>query len=171
MIDEIFIHEANLENAKDILKIQSQTWITNYPNPQIGITKKDIEEKIKQWHKEGEDRIKQILTTPNSHTWVAKCGDKVIGFIGVLKGEQYNSIEAVHILPEFQGKGIGTKLIKKALEWLGNNKPVSLEVVTYNINAQRLYYRLGFKKQSDTTCYTITLPNGKQIPKLLMVKE
>lgn len=171
MNDEILINEASLENAGDILEIQTQTWLTNYPNPEIGITREDVEEKTKQWHEEGEERIKQLINIPNSHTWIAKHNGKVVGFIGVLRGERSNSIEAVHILPDFQGKGIGTQLIRTALEWFGNNNPVSLEVVTYNIGAQRLYERLGFKKQDDKTHDTITLPNGKQIPKLLMVKD
>lgn len=168
---EFQITDASTKDAHDIGQIQIQTWLTNYPNPSTGITREDIEEKTKQWNKAGDERIKSQIQNPNAHTWVAKYDNKVVGFISVLKKDNESSIEAIHILPEFQGKGIGTKLLTKALNWIGNDKKVTLEVVSYNDGAQRLYKKLGFKEQGEATDDIITLPNGKTIPKILMVKD
>jgi ribosomal protein S18 acetylase RimI-like enzyme len=50
----------------------------------------------------------------------------------------------IEILPEFQGRGIGTRLIKMLIdEAMRNDKAFVLEVLANNHRAQALYERLG----------------------------
>ncbi len=150
--------------------IQSQTWLDSYVNEKAGISKTDIEAKIAEWNKDGDDRIWVEMNKPGAKTWIAKDNDIVVGFIAVLKGSEGSSIEALHILPQYQGQGIGTELLKKALELLGNKK-ISLEVVEYNHKAQELYKKFGFYIVGPAVTDPIILPSGNRIPKLLMVKD
>jgi RimJ/RimL family protein N-acetyltransferase len=166
---DIQIMEASVEDAPDLGEIQTQTWLTSYPNPEAGITREEIEAKVEEWKQQGDARIEAEISKSNAKTWIAKDKGKVIGFIGVSKGEE-NKIEAFHILPSYQGQGIGTQLLTIALNWLGEDKKVTLTVVTYNNRAQRLYERFGFRKQGEALEDIITLPSGRIVPKTLMVK-
>lgn len=58
-------------------------------------------------------------------------------------------IHEVQILPEFQGKGLGTAVVQDVLEQGARRKlPVTLSVVPANPRAKRLYERLGFEVTS-----------------------
>jgi ribosomal protein S18 acetylase RimI-like enzyme len=164
------IVDATIEDASVIGEIQTQTWLCNYPNPKMGITKEDIEEKTRLWSQQGNERIVKLIQKPNTHTWVAKDGNKVVGFIGIKKTDKANIIDALHVLPNYQNQGIGTQLLKIALDWLRDDKKITIEVVTYNEGAKRLYKKFGFKEVGKTHDDPITLPSGKIIPKILMVK-
>ena len=52
------------------------------------------------------------------------------------------------ILPDYQGTGIGTKILKTVLE---ENEGVRIYLKTYRENpARNLYLRVGFKKYDET---------------------
>ena len=57
-----------------------------------------------------------------------------------------------------------------ALNWLGDKKKITMEVVSYNERAKSLYKKLGFIEQGEALDNLIVLPSGKVIPKILMVK-
>ncbi len=171
MNNAIQIIEASFEDAHTIGQIQAEAWLDSYPNPEKGVTKEDIQLKIDEWNQVGDKRIEDNLKNQNSHTWVAKKDQKVIGFVGVLKTEKENEIKALFVLPTYQGQGIGSKLLETCLNWLGKSKRITLEVVTYNAGAKSLYKRFGFREQGEALDNIIILPNGKIIPKVLMVKD
>lgn len=171
MFGHVVTVNASLKDASSIGFIQSQTWLVNYPNLEVGITREDIEEKVKEWNNGGDERIKRLIKRPNAYTLVAKKDEKVVGFVSALKEEDENIIESMHILPEFQRQGIGTKLLKSALDWLGNEKRIVIDVVSYNKNAQRLYERFGFIVIEGKKSEDIVLLNGKRITKILMAKD
>ncbi len=56
-------------------------------------------------------------------------------------------LSSIRLLPEFQNRGIGTRLITDLLS--NTNKPVRLQVLKVN-PARRLYERLGFETYDDT---------------------
>ncbi|ADX66898.1 MULTISPECIES: GNAT family N-acetyltransferase [Weeksella] len=64
-------------------------------------------------------------------------------------GEWY--LDTLGVNPDFQGKGIGSTLIKYVIENISseNNKAVGLLVDIDNPHAKRLYERLGFQKLGD----------------------
>lgn len=57
-------------------------------------------------------------------------------------------VDMFAILPEYQGKGIGTQILTHVLE---ENKNVRIYLKTYKENpARKLYQRAGFKKYDET---------------------
>ncbi len=172
MDGDILIHDAKPEDAEGIQFVQKTTWLTTYPNEDLGITREDIEAKIDQIQKGGAEKLAERIREEKSvQTWVAKDGSRIIGFIAARKLDEENKIGAVYILPDYQGKGIGKRLMQKALDWLGNTKKISLEVVTYNKKAVNFYTSFGFTQQGETTHNAARLPNGKIMPEILMVRE
>ena len=75
-------------------------------------------------------------------TRVILSDDRVIGFLGVRPEGDVLYIAQVYIVPEYQGQGIGTALIR---EVLAEDSPVELWVMKLNTGARRLYEGLGFR--------------------------
>jgi GNAT superfamily N-acetyltransferase len=71
-------------------------------------------------------------------------------------------IEAIAVDKKYRNKKIGTKLIKKAIEFAKSKKykRIILNVVNTNPNAKRFYLRLGFKVINDRYYGFITKKAG-----------
>src|SRR5437764_1193684 len=107
------IYDIPSEELQKIAKVTQELSIKikNYHNSTAGITRKDIKEKTDLWEKLGDERIIKHLQNPSLHNWVAKNNGVVVGFVAVKKSQERNQIAALHILPDFQGQGIGTELL------------------------------------------------------------
>lgn len=67
--------------------------------------------------------------------------------------DQYHCVRTIFLKPDFQGLGVGSKLISDEADRARiNRKPLILKVIKVN-PAKRLYERLGFKimKEDDAT--------------------
>ncbi|MCX7881080.1 MAG: GNAT family N-acetyltransferase [Patescibacteria group bacterium] len=165
---------AKSKDAEGIYQVRKITWINTYPNEKLGITKKDILERFIEIEKNFEtylDQRKEALKNQsfNSQTWIAKINKQVIGFC-TAKRVKKNEIGAIYILPQFQGKGIGKKLMKKALKWLEKNKDIYVNVVSYNQKAINFYQSFGFIKTGKIVKEEIhDLPCGKTLPEIEMM--
>ena len=72
------------------------------------------------------------------------------GFLDVSEKENETVLISIRLLPAFQNKGIGTKIIREVLdEARRKNKTVRLRVLKIN-PAISLYNRLGFKIYAET---------------------
>jgi|SRR3989344_3406936 len=168
---QIKIFQATKDDAGDIANIQTEAWVCAYPNSGLGITKEDIVLKTEEFNKQGLGRIINEISKENSKTWVAKSGDQVVGFIGVSEDGEIGRIEALHVLPNFQGQGIGTKLLNTALDYLEGSKKIAIEVVSYNKKAIKFYESFGFENTKKIAEDKIILPSGHLIEKVLLIKE
>lgn len=68
------------------------------------------------------------------------------GFLWYSVKPMENTLVSIKLLPEFQNKGIGTKIIKKLIE--NSDKSITLQVLKIN-PARCLYERLGFILSSE----------------------
>jgi ribosomal protein S18 acetylase RimI-like enzyme len=172
MNDAIQIIDATPEDASGIQIVQRETWLNSYPNSELGITKEDLEAKMNNNLEERtERRVKRIREDQSTHIWVAKNKERVIGFIEVVKLEEMNKIGALYILPEYQRRELGKQLMKKALDWLGSEKKISLEVVTYNQKAIDFYKSFEFVENGETINEAAKLPSGKVLPEIRMIRN
>lgn len=71
--------------------------------------------------------------------------DALAGFVGFRPGD----LSFVYVDPSWQGRGIATTLIQKALYEL--ERPIRLDVFTHNKRAKALYKKLGFKTVKTVT--------------------
>ncbi len=167
------IEDAKPEDVEAIRKIIRNSWLELYPNETYGIIAEDISA-IDWFNPESlERRRKEIIENGETiHTFIFKNDKKEIaGFCKVLKSEDYGEIDAMYVVPEFQGKGLGKKLLEKAFEWLGSDLDVKLVVVKYNTNAIEFYKKMGFMETANKVDYKGTKPAGdKEIPRIEMIK-
>lgn len=70
-------------------------------------------------------------------------GGQEVGFYRFCPSEGMMELDDMYILPEFQNRGIGTKIIEKCCH--ETYLPVMLYVFTQNTGALSLYQRLGFR--------------------------
>ena len=76
------------------------------------------------------------------------------GYLYVCRYDTHVQLADIAILPEYQGKGIGTQLIKGLLaEARGRGLPVGLGVFKINPGAQKLYKSLGFVQVSEDAIF------------------
>ncbi len=91
----------------------------------------------------------KFITTVKPNAFIIMNGDQKIGFYNgeVLENGNYE-IGNICIIPEYQGKGIGTKLLKEKLE---ENKDRDVEIQYFKQNpVGSLYARLGFVPNGET---------------------
>lgn len=143
----IIIKEAKVKDIKGIQEVFYKTWLETYPNKKAGITVEDVEAKYKDRFSEAalEKRKNDILNqSDNKLLLLAKENDTIIGVCKLKKEETFNELEAIYVLPEYQGQGIGKMLWERASEFFDNNKDIIVQVATYNNQAINFYKKLGF---------------------------
>lgn len=168
-MQNFMILEATPEDAQAIAEIQKEGWLTTYVNDEFGITKEDVLSKdfssvahVRRWA--------ESTTKPSAKTWIAKKERQVVGFCFVKTGEEVNKLGALYVLSSERGTGIGSKLVEQALNYLGREKPIELEVAEYNYNAITFYEKIGFKNMGTIEKPTSgKLPSGAQIPEVRMI--
>lgn len=150
------VEHAQPEDAGPILLLKRATWLETYVNKDGGITAEDIYKKfpdssmpasIEGWQK----GIAKETEDGHRMTFVVKQNGEVAGFTCPLIEDGKHKIGAMYVSPEYQGVGIGSALMERALEWLGQENDVYLKVVSYNQNAIDFYKGFGFIETGVST--------------------
>lgn len=94
-----------------------------------------------------ENILNQELQNENSKCFTALINDEIVGFIGIWKALEDMHITNIVTKKKFRQKGIGSKLLEKAISYSkGQNvNTLTLEVHEENITAQKLYEKYNFK--------------------------
>jgi ribosomal protein S18 acetylase RimI-like enzyme len=171
--------KIRISTPNDVFKIreiQRITWIETYPNAKAGISVEDIKNKFKDdktliGKKKIEER-KEKYKDKRKRTWVAEHKEEMVGFCLASREEEKGRIKAIYVLPEYQGEGIGSKLMKKAIEWLSEEKQIYINVVEYNLKAINFYEKHGFSKTGKRGVFdsAAVLPSGKNMIEVELVK-
>ncbi|MCH6265511.1 MULTISPECIES: GNAT family N-acetyltransferase [Neobacillus] len=105
--------------------------------------------------------IKSRILNGESVIFIAYDGGEAVGFTQLYPTFSSVSMKRSWILndlyvkKEYRGKGVGEKLINKAIEMAQDTgaKGVLLETASDNIPAQGLYEKIGFKRESHYFYY------------------
>jgi ribosomal protein S18 acetylase RimI-like enzyme len=85
--------------------------------------------------------------------------DHCVGLLEVLEDSNEIFLKNILIVNEYQGKGIGTDILKQLIERAeASQKPIRLEVLAVNVRAEAFYKRLGFEvteRNNIKTCMRI----------------
>lgn len=167
---QVEILDAAPGDESEIIQLLKETWLATYPNEEHNITREDILKK--DWaSKERLEKWKKIISENGKSgvfSFVAKEGNKIVGFCQVVKEKDYNELKIIYVLPEYQGKGIGKMLANRAMSLLDFSKNTIIEVVEYNKGAIEFYKKLGFIEFEKGKGHEV--PNGKTMPTIRMSK-
>src|SRR2546421_4855528 len=87
---------------------------------------------------------------PATHR-IIQCDDQDIGCLALHERSDHLDLDKLYILPAYQNRGIGTRLIKDIIaQAAAAEKPVRLSVLAVN-PARRFYERAGFVVTQSTT--------------------
>lgn len=162
---------AEPADAAGIARVRHETWLATYPNAEFGITEEDIlaknfqsEDQVGHWRRVIES------TAGTRKIWVAKNeAGEVVAYCQGLKKEEANEIGGMYVLPAYQGKGLGSKLMKEVLNWLGDEKPIVLSVAAYTPGARALYAGFGFVETNELG-ESPKFKSGALMPSIKMVR-
>ena len=130
---EYYLKENEL-TAKDFIRLKVATGFRDRP--------------IEQVEKALENNLFDVI---------ALCNDEVIG-MGRLVGDgvMYWYLQEIIVLPEFQGKGIGTRIVDRLLEYIKDNTTPGTFVsigLTAATGKDTFYEKFGFSKSLGMTKY------------------
>ena len=164
------VNEAQPEDAAGIARVRKETWLATYPNVELGVNVEDIlskdlesEQEILNW--------KKAIENPASarKAFVAKDDETVIGYSQGKKGESHNECWGLYVLPAYHGKGIGRELMQKVIDWLGDEKPLELNVATISTSAIELYKSFGFE-EVDEPASSPQFASGAILPSIKIIR-
>lgn len=174
----ITIRNASEDDAIAIQNVFYKTWLETYPNKEIGITIEDIEETFKDsFSDEKINNYKERIKNPPSNSKLLVAVDDetniVIAISRIFIRENYNQLQTIYVLPEYQGKGVGKALWSGALQYFDKEKDIVVQVATYNTKAISFYESLGFVDTGKRfTEERLRMPVTKTlIPEMEMVKK
>ncbi|MBR0491917.1 MAG: GNAT family N-acetyltransferase [Clostridia bacterium] len=95
------------------------------------------------------NRFKESMEKTFDRTYIIMVDNKRIGFYqGQAVNEEIYYIENICIIPEYQGKGIGTEILKSILEKYSDK---NIEIQYFKQNpVGNLYEKLGFVQNGET---------------------
>lgn len=166
----VSILPATIEDLRPLVDIEEAVSMQIYPNSELGITIKDIQDI--GWGDERAAKYRErFLKGSSANIWVAKENDQVIGYTAAVKNKDGHRIWKLYVAEDKQGQGVGSKLLKQAENWLGYNEPIWLGIAVYDRAALGFYARHGYRPtgilpESQTTIHA----TGKVIPETLLIK-
>lgn len=146
-MNSIIIREACLSDASALIAyLKCVMGETNFLRMYPDEVKFSVEDE--------ENYIKRLLEEENSTLILAHEGEKIVSVAGIT-GQQLRKFRhcaefGVSVLQEYWGRGIGTEMTKRMVQWCRDNpiiKKLVLHVNAENINAVKIYEKLGFKKE------------------------
>lgn len=112
--------------------------------------KKYVEQCWGKWNEiDQRNRFKESMEKTSDRTYIIMFNDERIGFYqGQVVNERTYYIENICIVEEYQGKGIGTEILKSILEEYSDK---NIEIQYFKQNpVGKLYERLGFVPNGET---------------------
>ncbi|MFH0852134.1 MAG: GNAT family N-acetyltransferase [bacterium] len=145
-MEQIILKKANLEDIPTLLEIEKSVAGTNIYSPMV----EDAD-----WKEEFQ----------KCEVYLIEHNNMVIGNLSYEKKENdHVYISGLVIKPEFQGQGIGRKVLIKLLEELKDMRRIDLVTHPDNHHALKLYQSLGFIVESRKENYF-----GDGEPRLVLV--
>ena len=101
---------------------------------------------------EEEEFIRGHAEADNSILIVAEAGEQIIGVMNITGGQRkamrHGGRLGISVHRDWRGRGIGGRMLEEAIGWArgtGVLTRIQLEVYARNVDAVRLYERLGFR--------------------------
>jgi GNAT superfamily N-acetyltransferase len=163
-MNNVTISNGKPEDAETLAHIKQVIWLTTYQNTELGITPEDILAKDFLCKERSAKRAEHMAVDDGiNFPLVARVDGQIAGYGRAVKSEE-NEIVTLYLLPEWQGKGIGSKLLQQLLNWLGDDS-VIFGVVSYNKKATRFYEKFAFDSANQCSMTSLLFPAANIYPR------
>ncbi|MRI34028.1 N-acetyltransferase [Endozoicomonas sp. OPT23] len=148
------IRKATKEDAANIAALSIQVWLHTYATD--GVRDKISNYVLKAFSVEA---IEDNIASENEHYFLFTDGEHLLGYTLLNSSVDLSSSDVdlvemsrLYVQEHHHGKGIGSQLINKAMEWCSENNKAGLWLTVYhkNLRAIRFYQHHGFVHDSDT---------------------
>ena len=117
---------------------------------------KDLVARVWGWKDRRQERFFADHFDP-APSRIVVIGGEVVGVVAVVWGAADAFLANVEIVPAYQGRGLGTALLRHVIAEAGaRGLPVRLQVLKFN-PARRLYERLGFVVTGETETHDLMI--------------
>ena len=175
MDNKFIIREARPEDVLSMHHIYHTTWLNTYPNEEFDITTEDIDFKYEnRLRPEKIEERKNIIRQKkeNQIMLIAESAGRIVGLCNAIREDDYNQLQAIYILPEYQNIGIGSALWREAIKKFNLKNKTIVHVASYNQKAINFYQKIGFiSTEKIFSDEKYKMRNGAIIPELEMIIE
>lgn len=137
--------------SDDLSAIQRVTWETWLATYSAFIPKDDLQTYFEAHYNLA--ALAELFNSREVNGWVAEVEEVVVGYLKTRRNDREKRfhVSSVYVLPAYQGKGIGMKLLHaaEALATACHFDKVWLGVMVQNINALAWYKKIGFQFIED----------------------
>ena len=152
MGNEMVIKQIRKEIIKDIKGINEPFEIIGRIKPSLvngewSVSEELFDESYLHSYPDDDVDYKEYTDNPNQTVFMAYVDGEFAGRIIVRKDwNKFLFVEDISVLKDFRGRGVGTALVNKAIEWAKNEgmKGLALETQDNNLLACRFYLKCGF---------------------------
>ncbi|MGG4013203.1 N-acetyltransferase family protein [Bacillus smithii] len=138
------IRKMEKEDIEQVQQVAKRSWNDTYE----GIIPHKIQESFLRSAYHDEMMLRRL---EQSFIFVSEANGKVVGFANFSPVKENGTTEllAIYLLPEYQGKGIGTALLKEGIKNLTGAKKVFVDVEKENQIGTNFYKAKGFEIVSE----------------------
>ncbi|MFC7684966.1 GNAT family N-acetyltransferase [Ureibacillus sp. GCM10028918] len=135
-----FIRKMKEEDIQQVQQVAKTSWNYTYE----GIIPSEIQENFLKSAYSDEMMQRRL---ERSIIFVAEVDGKIVGFANYspVKEDGKAELAAIYLYPEYQGKGIGTALLKEGFKYLDGVKEIFINVEKENKIGKTFYEAKGFK--------------------------
>ncbi|WP_062015953.1 GNAT family N-acetyltransferase [Aureimonas sp. AU4] len=136
----VFLRTGGKADLARVSRLLGETWHATYD----GIYGSDrVEQITAAWHTPS--RLAGHLARPSSEFVVADDGSRLLGMAYAAAADgKLVALHQLYVLPEAQGRGIGSDLLAEIKNAFPDARRIRLEVELANAGALRFYERRGF---------------------------
>jgi ribosomal protein S18 acetylase RimI-like enzyme len=120
------------------------------------LTQKEFLEKIAgEWNDEFNiEYYKDDCNSNIENNYLIKYDGNNIGWFEYELIKKFIYINQLHILPEYQGKGVGSNILNEIINYgRKKNNDIYLDVLKYNYKALEFYKKWGFKLYDESSLF------------------
>lgn len=133
------VHRMTQEDIKQVQEVAKKSWNSTYE----GIIPMEIQERFLDTAYNDEMMLRRYK---KSIVLVAKHDGIVLGFanFSTVSNDGKSELAAIYLLPQYQGKGIGSSLLQEGISILDGVKEVFINVEKENNLGRKFYEAKGF---------------------------
>ena len=141
----VTVQRANVEEVQEIKQVLSETWMDTYGS---FLSQDTIQKVTTVWH--NPQLLASQVQNPEIFFGVARDeGNTILGLVTARKqGDDTVVVDRLYVSPQYQRKGIGSKLLEESIIAFPGTRRLRLEVEEQNEKGLSFYRKQGFKEIS-----------------------